>query len=331
MIYRQLGRSDVQVSAITFGAWAIGGWMWGPSDDEAALAAIRKAANLGITTIDTAPIDGTGHSEEIVGKAVAEIGRDKVQVLTKYGLVWTSQEGESSFEGTDRLGKPIKVCRNAGKASVLRECERSLRRLGSDYIDLYQCHWRDPTTPVEETMEAMEKLLKDGKIRAAGVSNFSVEEIAAANACLPIASDQPPYSLLRRDIERDILPYCREQRIGVLAYSPLERGLLTGKVPVDRIFDERDLRSRAPRFRSENRRRVLAFLDRLRPIAESHDATLAQLVICWTIHQPGITAALVGARDARQVEENAKAADLQLAEDEMQQIAAEAKQVALDL
>jgi len=330
MIYRRLGTSDLEVSAVTFGTWAIGGWMWGPSDDDAAVAAIRKAIDVGVTTIDTAAIYGTGHSEEIVGRAVAG-RRDEVQILTKFGQNWWSDEGELFFEIPDRTGRHVKVYRNSRKESVIQECERSLQRLGTDYIDLYQCHWRDHTRPVEEPMEAMGKLLKDGKIRAGGVSNFTVEEIAAAREAFPLASDQPPYSMLNRDAEKDVLPYCRENDIGVLVYSPLQRGLLTGKVTMDRTFHEKDLRRRDPRFKPENRKRVLAFLDRIRPIADAHDATLAQLVIHWTIHRPGVTAALVGAREPKQVEENAGAAEIRLSEDEMNRITEEVDQVELEL
>ena len=330
MIYRQLGRSDLEVPVVTFGAWAIGGWMWGPSDDELAVAAIKRAVDVGVTAIDTAAIYGTGHSEEIVGRAVADVGRDRVLIFTKYGLNWSREEGEFSFEGPDREGRPVRIYRNARRDAVVRECEQSLRRLGTEHIDLYQCHWRDPTTPVEETMAAMDKLLKDGKIRAAGVSNFTVEDIEQANACVPIASDQPPYSMLRRDAENDVLPYCREHDIGVVVYSPLQRGLLTGKVTMDRTFHERDGRTRDRRFTPDSRKRVLAFLDRLRPVAEAHDATLAQLVIAWTIRQPGVTAALVGARNPRQVEENARAADLRLSDDELRQITDEVDQVELE-
>ncbi len=330
MIYRRLGTSDLEVSAVTFGTWAIGGWMWGPSDDDAAVAAIEKAIDVGVTTIDTAAIYGTGHSEEIVGRAVAG-KRDKVQVLTKFGQNWWSDEGEFFFETPDRDGRHVKVYRNSRRESVIQECERSLKRLGTDYIDLYQCHWRDHTRPVEEPMAAMDKLLKDGKIRAGGVSNFTVEEIAAAREVFPLASDQPPYSMLSRGAEKDVLPYCLENDVGVLVYSPLHRGLLTGKVTMDRTFHEKDLRRRDGRFKPENRKRVLAFLDRIRPIAEAHDATLAQIVINWTIHRAGITAALVGARSPQQVEENATAADIRLSEDEMSRITEEVDQVELEL
>jgi len=317
--YRQLGSSDVKVSTVILGTWAIGGWMWGGTDDRAALEAIGKAIDAGMTSIDTAPIYGFGHSERVVGQGIAG-RRDQVQILTKYCLRWDREEGELFFETAGPDGKPTKVYRNARKQSVIEECERSLQRLGTDYIDLYQCHWRDNTTPVAETMEAMEKLLADGKIRAAGVSNFTVEEIRQAREVVPLAADQPPYSMVRRDIEAELLPYCRQNNVGVIVYSPLQLGLLTGKVSMDREFPRDDQRHGSPYFRPANRRRVLAFLEEIRPIADAHGATLAQLVISWTIRRPGVTAALVGARNPQQAEENAAAAGLSLTEEETRQI-----------
>ncbi len=319
MEYRQLGTSGVQASAVAFGAWAIGGWMWGGADEADAIAAIHRAIDVGMTTIDTAPMYGFGRSEEIVGKAISG-RRDKVQILTKYCLRWDSEEGEYYFDTTDAEGRPWKIYSNARPESVILECERSLRRLGTDHIDLYQCHRRDGTTPVEDTMGAVAKLIAQGKIIAAGVSNFTVEEIRAAAGVVPIASNQPPYSMVNRGIEADLLPYCRKNNIASLVYSPLQLGLLTGKITSERTFNEGDLRNGNRFFKSDVIGRVNAFLDEIRPIAESHGATLAQLVINWTIHRPGVTVALVGARNADQVAENAKAADFTLSEDETRRI-----------
>jgi aryl-alcohol dehydrogenase-like predicted oxidoreductase len=320
MEYRQLGNSDVKVTAVTLGTWAIGGWMWGGQDESDALDAIRRSVDLGVTSIDTAAVYGFGSSEELVGKAIAG-RRDQVQILTKYGLRWDIDgNGEEHFDTVDSEGNPVTIYKHAKADSVIEECERSLKQLGVETIDLYQCHWRDRTTPVEETLAAVDKLLKDGKIRAAGVSNFAPDEILAANQVVPLASDQPPFSMVNRSAEKDVIPTCRENGIGVIVYSPLERGLLTGKVTMDREFPETDHRSRNPFFAKENRRRVLDFLDKLRPVADGHDATLAQLVICWTIHRPGITAALVGARNVQQAEQNAAAADLELSDEEMRRI-----------
>jgi len=319
MEYRQLGNSDLKVSSVIFGAWAVGGWMWGGSEESASIEAIHAAIDGGVSSIDTAAVYGYGRSEEIVGKAVKG-KRDKVQLLTKYGLRWDSTEGQHFFDWEDEEDGLKKIYRNARKASIIKECENSLRRLQTDYIDLYQCHWRDPSTPLEETMEAMTQLIKEGKIKAAGVSNFTREEIKEANKLCPIASDQPPYSMVLRDIEKDVLPYCRENNIGVIVYSPLQRGLLTGKFKPDVKFKDGDHRAKQPQFTPENIKRTNEFLDKIMPIAENHKATLGQLVIAWTIAQPGVTAALVGARDAEQTRENIKAQDIKLSADEMAEI-----------
>jgi len=275
---RQLGNSDVKITPIVLGTWAVGGWMWGGTEDAAALRAIEAAIDAGVTSIDTAPIYGFGHAEELVGKAVAG-KRDKVQILTKFGLRWDGAEGEDFFETKGPDAQALKVRRVATREGVVEECERSLRRLGVDVIDLYQCHWRDHTTPVEETMEGLAKLLKDGNIRAGGVSNFTAEEIDACRKVFPLASDQAKYSMLSRDIEADIVPLCQEHNIGLLAYSPLELGLLTGTVSEERKFPSDDLRSNSPLYSPANRRKVNDFLDRIRPIAKAHNATLTQLVI----------------------------------------------------
>jgi aryl-alcohol dehydrogenase-like predicted oxidoreductase len=282
-----------------------------------------------VTSIDTAPIYGLGGSEEIVGKAIAG-RRDKVQLLTKFGLCWDKAEGSFHFETQAPNGEMVKVYRNARKARIIAECEASLKRLGTDYIDLYQQHWPDPETPIEESWEAVAQLLKAGKIRAAGVSNFSIEQIEQAGKIIPPASVQPPYSMVNRGIEKDLLPYCREQGLGVLVYSPLQRGLLTGKITLEHEFPETDHRRTNPFFKYENRKKVLGFLERIAPIARAHQATLAQLVISWTINRPGITAALVGARNARQAEENVKGAELTLTAEETGQINALLAEVKLE-
>ena len=319
MEYRQLGSSDVKVSAIALGTWAIGGWMWGGTDDDNAVAAINAAIDAGMTSIDTAPMYGFGHSEEVVGKAIAG-RRDQVQLLTKYGMRWDLEQGQFWFKTNMPDGKEVPIHRCAKAHSIVEECQRSLKRLGTDYIDLYQCHWPDNTTEVEETMKAMEKLLADGKILAAGVSNFTVEEIQACCKVVPLASNQPPYSMLRREIEADMLPHCRDNNIAILAYGPLHQGLLTGKVTMDRTFPDDDQRAKSRYFSGENRRAVLDFLEQIRPIAEAHGASLAQLVVNWTIHRPGITVALVGARNPAQAVENAAAADFQLTDEQIRQI-----------
>lgn len=322
MKLRRLGTSDVEVTPVALGAWAIGGWLWGGTDDEAAVAGVQKAIDLGMTTIDTAPVYGFGHSEDVVGQAIA--GRQgEVRILTKFGLRWDLPPGEGvgHFDTQDLDGHPIRVSKYATADSVIAECEASLKRLGVDCIDLYQHHWPDPARPVEETMGACAKLLEQGKIRAVGVSNYTPEMMDEARKVVPLAASQPPYSMVRRGIEADVIPYCMAKGIGILAYSPLQNGILTGKVTMDRAFPDTDLRSRSPYYRPANRKAILAFLDTcVRPIAEAHDATLAQVVINWTMHRPGITCALVGVRNPEQAEDNAGAAAFTLTDDETRRI-----------
>jgi aryl-alcohol dehydrogenase-like predicted oxidoreductase len=317
--YRQLGQSEIQLSSITFGAWAIGGWMWGGADKQDAVAAIHKALDVGMTSIDTAAIYGQGHSESVVGEAL-EGRRHEVQILTKFGLRWDTDKGLHYFDSTNNQGRPISIHRYAGKASVIEECEESLKRLRTDYIDLYQHHRTDPTTPIEETMEALSILFKQGKIRSAGVSNYTLEETKQTLAALPIVCNQVPYSMLERDIENDLVPFCQEQQISILAYSPLQRGILTGKIKPGHVFAETDHRSDQYYFQPGNHEKVMNFLAEIKPIADERNVTLSQLVINWTLHRPGITHALVGARNPQQVEENAGAADFQLSLKETEQI-----------
>jgi len=329
MEHRRLGASDLEISVVALGTWAIGGFMWGGTDEGEAIAAIQRSIELGVTAIDTAPVYGFGLSEEIVGRALAG-RRDQVAILTKFGLSWGDPGERKFWESKGPDGRPVRIFNDTRKATVIAECEASLRRLRVEAIDLYQQHWPDPDVPLEEPLEALEKLLADGKIRAAGVSNFPVESIDQARHRIPLASNQPPYSMLTRGIEDDVVPYCREHGIGLLAYSPLERGLLTGKVSAERVFPETDHRSGLRLYSLENRRRINAFLERIRPIAARHDATLAQLVIQWTLRQPGITIALVGARNAAQAEENARAAQLELEDGELALISAELDALELD-
>ena len=317
MEYRQIGQSGIKASAITFGAWAIGGWMWGGADRKEALEAILASYELGVTTIDTAPAYGQGLSEEIVGDALKTLSRDKVQILTKYGLRWDMQKGEHFFSSKDNDGNPLEVYRYAGKESVIEECENCLRRLGTDYIDLFQIHWADPTTPIEETMEAIAQLQNQGKIRAGGVCNYTVEQMKVAEKVVSLASNQVPYSMLLRDIEKEVVPYCIENNKAVIAYSPLHRGLLTGKFKTGHAYNDGDTREGNRFYTAENITRTNAFLDTIRPLAEDKHATLAQLVIAWTLEQPGISIALVGARNAEQAAQNAKASDIKLSAGEM--------------
>lgn len=317
MEYRQIGQSDVKASAITFGAWAIGGWMWGGADRQDALKAIRAAYELGVTTIDTAPAYGQGLSEEIVAEAIQAIPRDQVQILTKYGLRWDQKKGEFFFNSTDNDGKPIEVYKYAGKESVIWECEQCLRRLKTDYIDLFQIHWADGTTPIEETMEAVLQLQQQGKIRAAGVCNYTADQMKRAETVLSLASNQVPYSMVFRDIEKEVVPYCLDNRKSVIAYSPLQRGLLTGKIKPGHVFNDGDTRHGNRFYTDENISRINTFLDELQPLAAGKNCSITQLVIAWTLVQPGITIALVGARNAEQAVHNAKAAEVSLSSEEL--------------
>jgi aryl-alcohol dehydrogenase-like predicted oxidoreductase len=308
---RVLGPSGIEASVVAFGAWAIGGWMWGGADEEDGVRAIQASLDAGVNFIDTAPAYGLGRSEELVARAV-ERRRDKAVISTKCGLAWHTSRGTFFF---NQGGKPVH--RYLGADSIVYECEQSLKRLRTDYIDLYQTHWQDATTPIEETMSALLKLKQQGKIRAIGVSNANLEQIAGYLKFGPVDSDQEKYSILDREHEATLLPFCREMDIAVLAYSPLANGLLTGKIGPDRVFPPGDLRHNNPRFSVENRARIAAQLDRVRPIADSYGVTLTQLMVAWTLAQPGVTHALVGARDAKQAQENAAAGDVMLSTDEI--------------
>ena len=317
MEYRKLGRSDLELSVITFGSWAAGGWMWGGTERKDAVEAIRAAYDLGVTSIDTAPAYGQGTSEEIVGEAIKDLPREKVQLITKFGLRWNLAKGEFYFKSKDNNGKDIDIYKYAGKESIIEECENSLRRLGTDYIDLYQIHWPDNTTPISETMEAVSQLIKQGKVRHVGVCNYDVAHLQEALKYVPLVSNQVPYSMVNRGIEKEIVPYCIENNLSILAYSPLERGLLTGKLKPGHHFGEGDHRAGLYFFSDENIKRVDAFLEKLKSLAQEKNASLSQLVLRWTLEQPGITIALAGARNAVQSIQNANAINLKLSKNEI--------------
>ncbi len=320
MEYRTLSGTQLKLSVITFGAWAAGSWMWGTTARNDAIDAIRASYDHGITSIDTAPIYGQGNSEEIVGEAIQGIPRHKIQILTKFGLRWNSTQGQLAMQSHDLKGNPINIHFYAGKESIIQECEDSLRRLKTDYIDLYQIHWPDPTTPIAETFEAVNKLIEQGKIRYAGVSNYSATQMAEAEKTTFIASNQIPYSMVNRQIEKETLPYCIRHNKSVLAYSPLERGLLTGKLKPGHKFEEGDHRATNSYFTDESIKRTNTFLEKLKPLVTEKKASLSQLVLRWTIEQPGITIALVGARNAKQAIQNAKSIDTRLTSEEIQYI-----------
>jgi len=311
---REIGSSGIDASCIGLGTWAIGGWMWGGTDERQSIAAIQASLDEGISLIDTAPAYGQGLSEEIVGKAIKG-RRDQVVLATKCGLVWHITKGNHFF---DYDGQPVH--RHLGADSIAYEVEQSLRRLGTDYIDLYITHWQDPTTLVEETMAALEALKAQGKIRSIGASNLSPDDLSAYVAAGQLDAVQEEYSMVKRDIETTLLPICAQHGVSTLSYSSLALGLLSGRIGPDRVFEGDDQRKDNPRFSIANREKVGRLMSAIRPIAESHGATDAQIVIAWTIQQPGITFALCGARNPDQARENARAGCIRLSKDEIDTI-----------
>jgi methylglyoxal reductase len=306
MLQREIGRSGISASAIGLGTWAIGGWLWGGSDDAASIAAIRASIDNGVTLIDTAPGYGLGHAETLVGEAIAS-RRDEVIIATKCGLNWHHGKGTPFFE---ELGHS--VSRYLGADGIRYEVDESLRRLGTDYIDLYITHWQDAATPISETLEALEGLKAEGKIRAIGASNVSPQDLDAYLAAGRIDAIQEKYSLIDRELEAGLLPTARAQHVSLLSYSPLGQGLLTGLVGPDRVFAGDDLRRDNPRFSLENRRKCMAFAQAIKPLADRHGATVSQVVIAWTMMQPGIDFVLCGARGSEQAIENAQAGHIVL-------------------
>lgn len=316
ILTRTIGRSGISASAVGLGTWAIGGWMWGGTDERQSIAAIQASIDAGISLIDTAPAYGMGLAETIVGKAIAG-RRDKVVLVTKCGLVWHVNEGAYFFH---QDGKPVH--RYLGAASIRHEVEESLKRLGTDYIDHYVTHWQDATTPIAETVEMLVRLKDEGKIRSIGASNVSPEDLVAYIATGALDAIQEEYSMVRRDIETTLLPLCRTSAVSVLSYSSLALGLLSGKVGPERVFAGDDQRKGNPRFSQANREKIARLTRGLEPVAKAHGASIAQVVIAWTIAQPGITFSLCGARDPAQAVENAAAARLRLAENELALISA---------
>ena len=306
---KRLGNSDLSITPIGFGAWAIGGsgWEfgWGNQDDKASIAAIHRALELGVNWIDTAAVYGTGHSEEVVGSALKTWPEPRPYVFTKCGLRWDKQ----GYVHNNLLAK-----------SIRRECEDSLRRLDVDRIDLYQIHW--PTSDLEEGWTEMARLQEEGKVRWIGVSNFDANQLRRAEKIAPVTSLQPPYSLIRREIESDILPYCYSNGIGVIVYSPMASGLLTGAMTRERAakLPDSDWRSRDLEFREPKLSQNLALVERLREVGEKYHRPPGQVAVAWVLRNPAVTAAIVGARNAEQVERNVGAAELQLTDQEVAEI-----------
>lgn len=313
-LMREIGRSGVKASAVGLGTWAIGGWMWGGTDERESIAAIQASLDAGVTLIDTAPAYGLGRSEEIVGKALAG-RRDKAIIATKCGLVWHTDKGRHFF---DQDGKPVH--RYLGRDAIRHEVEQSLKRLGTDYIDLYITHWQDPTTPIEETIAALEELRQAGKIRAIGASNVGRGELEQYIAIGGLDAIQERFSMIDREIEADLLPLTRRNGVATLSYSSLALGLLSGGIGPERVFSGDDQRRDNPRFSVGNREKVAAFAKSIRSIAEKHGATIAQIVIAWTLAQEGVTFALCGARNPGQALDNARAGTIRLDEEDLKGI-----------
>ncbi len=318
MELRRLGNSDLKVSPVILGTWALGGWLWGGTEKNHPFKAIRTALDAGVNCIDTAPVYGFGLSEELVGKAIKG-RRENVLVATKCGLVWDSRPGgEQFFRTKDNSGREVEVVKNLSKDSIISECEDSLKRLGVDVIDLYQCHWPDAATPIEESIDALESLKQQGKIREYGVSNFNAQ---LTSKMLDLGgspvSNQLKYSFLSRESMEADIPFCRKNGIGVICYSPLEMGLLTGKITMETTFPEGDMRSDRPWFAAGKRREVIRALEQIRPIAEKNNASLVQLVIAATAALPGMTGAIVGARDEKQALANSGAGDISLSGEDL--------------
>jgi aryl-alcohol dehydrogenase-like predicted oxidoreductase len=307
---RQLGNTDMHITPIGFGSWAVGGggyqFGWGSQDDEQSIAAINRALDLGMNWIDTAAVYGLGHAEEIVGRALKDRA-ERPYVFTKCSRVW-NDDGEISG--------------NLKAQSIRRECEASLRRLQTDVIDLYQMHWPDPEQDIEEGWEAMARLQQEGKVRYIGVSNFNISQMQRIMKIAPISSLQPPYSLVKRDVEQDILPFCQEHDIGVIVYSPMMSGLLTGTMTRERIkhLPDDDWRKRDPEFQEPRLSRNLALVEKLGEIAYLHGRSTGEVAIAWTLANPAVTAAIVGARDPSQVDNIIGAAEFRLSDLELREI-----------
>jgi aryl-alcohol dehydrogenase-like predicted oxidoreductase len=306
---RKLGATDLVLTTVGLGTWAMGGpWQfgWGPQDDEEAVAAVLAALETGINWIDTAPVYGVGHSEELVGQALRQTRRGPY-VATKCGRLWNEKK-----EIVPRLKRD----------SVRQECCASLERLGVERIDLYQMHWPDPLEDLEEAWEEMARLVDDGKVRYIGVCNCNVEQMERLARIHPVASLQPPYSMLRREVEKELLAYCAARRVGVVAYSPMQRGLLTGKFSHARLaaLAPDDHRRRAPEFQEPAFSASLELVEGLKEIAQRHGRTPAQLAIAWVLRRPEVTSAIVGARRPSQIRETAPAADWNLSKQDIAEI-----------
>ena len=303
---RQLGKNGPHLTVLGFGAWAIGGpwqWGWGKVDDNESIEAIKTAIDNGINWIDTAASYGFGHSEKIVGESIKGI-REKIFIATKCGLI------------NDGKGNAIRVSK---PESIRKEIEDSLRRLQTEYIDLYQIHWPDPKIEIEKSWETLTQLKAEGKVKYIGVSNFNIELLERCMKIERVQSLQPPYSMLKRDYEKEVLPYCLKNEIGVVAYSPMQAGLLTGKFDMNRVAQD-DWRRKDEMFKEPRLSKALELVEKLRPIATKHDKTVGHVALAWVLRNPAVTSAIVGARNKMQSMENIAAANLILSDEEMEQI-----------
>ena len=312
---REIGKSGIKASAVGLGTWAMGGWMWGGGDDDASVTAIRAALDAGLTLIDTAPAYGLGRAEELVGRAI-EGRRDEVVVVTKCGLVWDGQgDGQGGRPFVEQDGKTIH--RYLGAQSVRDELEASLKRLRTDHVDVLITHWQDPTTPIAETMDALLALKKEGKIKAIGISNASVDDLDAYIAAGQVDCVQEAYNMLDRGLEKTLLPVCRREGIAVISYSSLALGLLTGRIGPERMFTRRRSQAQQSALLGRKPQAGGQFRGELEPIAKRHGVAVGEVVIAWTLAQPGITFSLCGARNAAQAAENARAGELSLSAAEL--------------
>jgi aryl-alcohol dehydrogenase-like predicted oxidoreductase len=329
---RPLGKSNIQASVVGFGAWAIGGWTWGGADERQSIRAIHAYLDVGGSLIDTAPVYGFGRSEEVVGKAIAD-RRDRVVLATKCGMRWDltdeqKRRATKKFSTTERIfdrpgestDRSFDVFVYSGADGIRQEIERSLQRLKTDYIDLYQTHWQLDSTPIEERMRTLEALKQEGMIRAIGVSNAAPEVIDSYQQFGQVDADQELFSMLDRKMEKTNLPKCDHENIAFLAYSPLSQGLLTGKLDPDRDYPEDDQRRYKPRFKPDNVRKVQSMLESMRPIAIRRNLSLTQLTLAWTLAQRGCSHVLCGARRPEQAIANASASAVELSNDELAMI-----------
>lgn len=316
MEFRKLGESGLDTSVIGLGTWAMGGWMWGGTDEEKSILAIKESIEQGVNLIDTAPAYGLGRSEEIVGKGIKG-QRDKVILASKCGLVWHTQQGNHFF---DENGKPVH--RFLGEHSIRHELEQSLGRLQTDYLDLYITHWQDPTTPIEETMKTLLALKQEGKIKAIGISNASVNELKEYQKFGVVDAVQERYNAIYRSLENEVLPHTQATGTSCLSYSSLAMGILSGKITADTTFSGDDQRLNDPLFSAQNRATIQQFCKQIQPLAKDLNISVAQLVIAWTVAQPGVTFALCGARNPQQAKENAIAGNVVLEQSLVKQISA---------